>query len=151
MAQITLEEALKKIEEQKHLAEAIEQKDALINSLTSQNKELKKENVTLKTEVAANKHLSTAVEVKDDHIRRLGIELDVQKKELDDKNRVLYETTQKEKVLEENLKKVTEQNANVVSIANGYINNFRSYLKATQGALEIAVELEALLTEKVKK
>ena len=147
MAEITLEEAVKKLEEQKHLAESIEHKDGQINKLTDEIKELKKTIATLKTENQANRHLASAVENKDEQIRLLGIETDTLRKEL----KQAINENEKVKVLEDQIKKLTEQSTSIVAVANGYINNFRSYLKATQGALEIAVELEALLSEKIKK
>ena len=147
MAQLTLEEALAKLQEQKHLAEAIEQKDGLINSLQAQLKELKKDIATIKTENQANKHLASAIEAKDEQIRLFGIETDTLKREI----KKAISENEKVKVLEDQIKQLTEQSASIVGVANGYINNFRSYLKATQGTIELAVELEALLTEKIKK
>jgi predicted RNase H-like nuclease (RuvC/YqgF family) len=147
MAQLTLEEALAKLDEQKHIAEAIEQKDGLINSLQAQLKELKKEIATIKTENQANKHLASAIEAKDEQIRLFGLETDTLKKEV----KKAISENEKVKVLEDQIKQLTEQSANIVGVANGYINNFRSYLKATQGTIELAVELEALLSEKIKK
>jgi predicted RNase H-like nuclease (RuvC/YqgF family) len=147
MAQLTLEEALAKLDEQKHIAEAIEQKDGLINSLQAQLKELKKEIATIKTENQANKHLASAIEAKDEQIRLFGLETDTLKKEL----KKAISENEKVKVLEDQIKQLTEQSASIVAVANGYINNFRSYLKATQGTIELAVELEALLSEKIKK
>lgn len=142
--ELTLEQALEQLEKQKHLAEAVASKDAEIAGLKAQLKEVTGQ---VKTQV----HLGDAVAAKDSEIVKLTGEI-VELKRLQANHLGEKETLEQNvKVLEEQLKKTNEQARNISDIANGYINNFRSTLKSIQGTLEVAVELEALLTEKINK
>jgi len=112
-----------KIEEQKHLASAVEAKDKEIIELKKQLEGAKLE---------AREGSKNIVSAKDAEISRLKTELE--------QKRPLANSA-------ETLKKDLDK---AIAIGNSYINNFRSYLKAQQGALEMAIELETLLTEKIK-
>lgn len=129
--ELQLEELKVKLEQQNHLAKAVEAKDAEIIQLKQELELAKKE------AKEGNKLISNQ---KDELIKSLNVQLQNVSKEL--------ETKKNQTLGYEGLKKQLDD---AVLIANGYINNFRSYLKAQQGTLELAIELEALLAERLPK
>ena len=134
------EELIKIVEEQKHLAEAVEVKDREIISLKKLYEDEKRLNKELNGKVAASHHLSEAVIQKDKEI----IELNKLNQELKSKASTFAG-------LETRVKQLEEENKLLVAFVNPYINTFRSTLKGIQGALELGIELEALLAEKLAK
>lgn len=123
------EELIKIVEEQKHLAQAVEAKDREIAELRK-----------YKDEALKLKHASEAVIAKDKEI----IELNKLNQELKTKAGAYAG-------LETRVKQLEEENKLLVAFVNPYINTFRSTLKGIQGALELGIELEALLAEKLAK
>jgi hypothetical protein len=97
--------------------------------------------------VEEQKHLAEAVEVKDREI--------IQKnKEIIELNKLYQELKSKSPTfagLETRVKQLEEENKLLVAFVNSYINTFRSTLKGIQGSLELGIELEALLAEKLAK
>lgn len=120
-----------KLQEQKHLAEAVEAKDKEIV-------ELKK--AVENAKVNAQEAVKAVLGQKDTIIASIKEELGKVRAELEQK-----------KVITASVDTYKKEYEKAVQVANGYINNFRSYLKAQQGTLELAVELELLLSEKIGK
>lgn len=142
--ELTLEQALAELEAQKHLAEAVAAKD---NEIAKLKLDLAQANKTVREQ----QHLAAAVQNKDNEIIALKSE-NVELKRLQaNQNGEKENLESKLESIEKQLKETTEHNKTLVEIANGYITNFRSYLKSIQGGLEVAVELEALLSEKLNK
>jgi hypothetical protein len=174
------DELVKLLEEQRHLADAVVAKDGHIENLRGQLDNALKEVMSLKKELhkmlvdsEQKSHLAKSVEDKDKQIVELGI---LNKKFKDEKEALEVKAKEEKEVLERKIKEekvalerkvseitnkaneqekvvktLTENNTRLVEMANGYILNFRSMLKSLQGNLELAVELEAMLSEKIKK
>jgi hypothetical protein len=130
----------KELEDQSHLAEAINSKDREIVGLKNAFELEKKTNKLLNETIQSKAHLEQAVITKDKEI----VELSKQARELKVKNEPLPS-------MEAKIKQLEEENKKLVSFLNPYILNFRSTLKGLQGTLELAVELEAVLSEKIAK
>lgn len=118
--------------------------------------------VELQAKLDEQVHLAKAVEAKDKEIIELRRQVELLKVEAAEGNRAILEplrqhvqSLQKEldekRPLVDNAKLVKEEYEKLVQIANGYIVNFRNHLKAQQGSLDLAVELEAMLAEKLPK
>jgi hypothetical protein len=147
-----------KIQEQAHLASAVEAKDKEIIELKKLEVDLK----TLKQKVQEQSHLASAVESKDKEIVELKKQIELLKLEAKESNKVLIEKNNQQvlslskeletiRPLVKNSEQLKQQNDVLTQIANGYIDNFRSYLKNQQGALEMAIEIEVMLAEKLPK
>lgn len=133
-------ELSEKLEAQKHLAEAVDAKDREIVSIKNLLEAEKKTNKELNDKVKTNQHLSDAVISKD--------------KEIVELTKLLNETRSKAGAvpsLESRVKQLEEANKQLTEFLNPYILNFRSVLKGLQGTLELGVEMEALLSEKLAK
>lgn len=128
------EELIAKCEEQRHLASAVEAKDKEI-SILKQNKDF--EIASLSKKYAELKDLST----------REKNELSVKISELEAKLRAVPSITR----YEESIKKLEEENKRVIAFANQYINIFKNTLKALQGTLDNAIELQDILVNGVKE
>jgi anion-transporting ArsA/GET3 family ATPase len=124
--------------------------------------ELELEVASLRDKVAVQIHLASAVDAKDKEIVELKKQIELLKVEAKEGTKVVTEQQRQQianltKELEtirpmgKNAEQLKQQNELLTQIANGYIANFRSYLKAQQGALELAIEIEALLAEKLAK
>jgi uncharacterized Zn finger protein len=128
------EELVAKLEEQRHLAAAVEAKDKEIAKLrteTAQSIELlKKDYRDLKSHMAEEiaKKVATIAEL-EDTIKNFP---DIQK-------------------LEEAIKLLEEQNKKIVKFSNQHINVFRNTLKSLQGTLDNAIELEDIIVNGVKE
>lgn len=93
------------------------------------------------------KHLAEAVIAKDKEIVALTKEINEvreQLREAKNKNGTVPALEHRIKQLEDQVKGLTE-------FVSPYIMNFRSTLKGIQGALELGIELEAILSEKLNK
>ena len=95
--------------------------------------DLELEVVELRKKVQEQTHLAQAVEAKDKEIIELRKQLDTIRP------------------MAKNAEQLKQQNDVLTQIANGYINNFRNYLKSQQGALDMAIEIEVMLAEKLPK
>jgi uncharacterized protein with gpF-like domain len=104
MAQLTLEEAIAKLEEQKHLADAVDAKE--------------KEIARLKEQIVAE--------------------------------RTKQQNDEKDKVFKNQIEEKDKLIKKLIPILQAYQGSYRAFLKNIQGGLENAIELEALLNEKLK-
>lgn len=137
--EMTKAELLTLVKEQKHLAEAVDAKDKEITILTSDKAVLTKELSVLKQEYEPLKKLADypkQLSAKDAELQSTVAKLNVVTAELN-------ALKGKHKETEDTLTKT-------VNIANGYIGFARSLLKGFQGNLEVAVDLETALSEKLK-
>lgn len=92
---------------------------------------LEEANARLQRQVDEQKHLVAAVDAKDKEIGKLSDQISIKwQKQLEEKENII-------KVL--------------VGHLQAYQQAYRSFLKNTQGALENAVELEALISDKLNK
>jgi alpha-glucuronidase len=119
---LTKAELIEKLNEQKHLAEAVNAKDKEIANLKKEKHD-KDENLLQEIEKLNNKN-----------------------KEL---NHQLVGSMTKEKV-EEYVKMVQEENKNIREVANYYIKIHTDFLKQTQQNLEMAIFTEDLVSQKIK-
>ena len=106
------EELVKLLEEQVHLAKAVESKDAEINKLVEKIKKL---------------------------------EVDLKKLEVD------LAKVPDIKKFEDVITKLQDDNKRLVAFANQHINIFKNTLKALQGTLDNAIELEDIVVNGVKE
>jgi FMN phosphatase YigB (HAD superfamily) len=117
------EELVAKLEEQRHLAQAVEAKDVELGIAEKRFQEMK---------------------------NSFAKELDVQKakvKELQDEIRAFPDVEN----LKESIKTLEEQNKKIVAFGNQHINIFKNTLKALQGTLDNAIELEDIVVNSVKE
>ena len=129
-----------KVEAQKHLAEAVDSKDREIVSLKNLFEAEKKSNKDVNAKLVSQQHLSEAIIQKD--------------KEIVELTKVYQEAKSKigsTQGLEARLKQLEADNKNLTEFLNPYIMSMRSTLKGIQGTLELAVEMEAMLSEKITK
>lgn len=92
---------------------------------------LQEANRKLQAKVEEQRHLANAVEAKDKEIGNLSQQMSVKwQKQLDEKEGIIKQ---------------------LVGFIQVYQQNYRSFLKNVQGGLETAVELEALLSDKLNK
>lgn len=117
------DELVAKLEEQRHLAQAVEAKDVEIANISKQLAEIK---------LKANKEKQ---------------ELENKVSELDAKLKAVPSITR----YEDTIKKLEEENKRVIAFANQYINVFKNTLKALQGTLDNAIELQDMLVNTVKE
>jgi hypothetical protein len=117
------EELILKLEEQRHLASAVDAKDKEIASLSKKYAEIKDQTIKEKNE------------------------LTVKISELEAKLKAVPSITR----YEESIKKLEEENKRVIAFANQYINIFKNTLKALQGTLDNAIELQDMLVNTVKE
>ena len=128
------EELIVKLEEQRHLASAVDAKDKEIASLRNiKDSEI----ASLSKKYAEIKELS----IKEKN------ELTVKISELEAKLRAVPSITR----YEESIKKLEEENKRVIAFANQHINVFKNTLKALQGTLDNAIELQDMLVNTVKE
>jgi len=135
-----VKELTNKVEAQKHLSEAVDSKDREIVSLRNLFETEKKSNKDINAKLASQQHLSEAVIQKDKEIV-----------ELNKLNQELRAKSGNSQSLEARVKQLETDNKTLTEFLNPYILNFRSSLKGFQGTLELAIELEALLSEKINK
>ena len=119
---LTKAELIEKLNEKKHLAEAVNAKDKEIANLKKEKND-KDENLLQEIEKLNNKN-----------------------KEL---NHQLVGSMTKEKV-EEYVKSVQEENKTIREVANYYIKIHTDFLKQTQQNLEMAIFTEDLVSQKIK-
>jgi hypothetical protein len=117
------EELVKLLEEQVHLAKAVEAKDAEINKLEISVREIKERTTKEKLELV-------------EKIKELEVDLakvpDIKK-------------------FEDVITKLQDDNKRLVAFANQHINIFKNTLKALQGTLDNAIELEDIVVNGVKE
>jgi hypothetical protein len=139
------EELVKLLEEQRHLAQAVDAKDAEIISILKE-----KETTISKITETKNSEIATLskqyAEFKEKNIKEKN-ELSNKISELQNK----INSTPSIERYEESIKKLEEENKKLVSFANQYINVFKNTLKALQGNLDNAIELQDILVNGVKE
>jgi uncharacterized protein YdcH (DUF465 family) len=92
---------------------------------------LKQANARLEQTIEGSKHLATAIDAKDKEIGTLSQQMATKwQKQVEEKENIIKA---------------------LVTHLQSYQQAFRSFLKSTQGGLENAVELEALLTDQLNK
>lgn len=101
-------------------------------------------------------HLAAAVEAKDAEIVKNKEEIIKLKEECFKLNNQLTERNlkiqalEKEKAGRSSMEEREKIIKNLAQMLQSYQNSYRAFLKSTQGSLENAVELEALLSEQLK-
>ena len=156
--ELELADLRNKVAVQTHLASAVDAKDKEIIELKKLEVELR----GLRQKVQEQVHLASAVEVKDKELVELRKQVELLKVEAKEGTKVVTEQQRQQianltkeletiKPLVKSAEQLKQQNEVLTQIANGYIANFRSYLKSQQGALELAIEIEALLADKLAK
>ena len=124
---LTKKELIAIINDQKHLAEAVDQKDKEINRLTAIKAE----------EIAKIKNSTEAVKVS----------LEYQVQDLKDQ---LSKVPDLDKI-KEHIDNLTNENNLFRTSLSQYINVFKNLLKSQQGVLDNSIELEAMLYEQITK
>lgn len=124
---MTKDELIEKVQEQTHLAAAVDAKDREIIDIKSKHQSA----ITAK---------DTMITTKDKEI--IGLKAKVA--ELESKQRANEELVKGAKFLE-------EENKKVVNHLNMYIETFRNTLKAQQGVLDNAIQLEAFISESLRR
>jgi hypothetical protein len=105
----------------------MENKKELLEKIAS----LQEANLRLQQKIDEQKHLANAIDAKDQEIGKLSEHIGAKwQRQLEEKEKII-------KVL--------------VSHIQSYQQAFRAFLKNTQGGLENAVELEALLADQLNK
>lgn len=127
LTKMTKDELIEKVQEQTHLAAAVDAKDREIIDIKSKHQSA----ITAK---------DTMITTKDKEI--IGLKAKVA--ELESKQRANEELVKGAKFLE-------EENKKVVNHLNMYIETFRNTLKAQQGVLDNAIQLEAFISESLRR
>jgi predicted transcriptional regulator len=94
-------------------------------------------------------HLAAAVEAKDAEIAKLKEECFKLNNQLTERN-LKIQALEKEKAGRSSMEERERVIKNLARLLQGYQNSYRAFLKSSQGSLENAVELEALLSEQLK-
>ena len=158
---IKAQELTKVIEDLGHLKAAVEAKDKQIVDLLKASAFLEREVSEGKAAKAGSLQLSTTIEVKNQEINKLRSELnssiDIKNQEIN-KLRGEIELIKKNvpdsktiEVLSNNVKLLEERNKALVEFLSPYVANIRSFFKSIQGSLEMGIEMEAILYEKLNK
>lgn len=132
-SQLTKAELIEKLNEQKHLAQAVEAKDKEIANLLKE-KQNKDEKLL--------QEISQIRTQKQKEIEELN-------KTIKELNHQLIGSMTKEKV-EQYVKDVQEENKTIREVANYYIKIHTDFLKQTQQNLEMAIFTEDLVSQKIK-
>lgn len=151
---VKAQEMAKLIEDQKHLAAAVEAKDKQIIELIKASSILEKDALDGRAAKNATLQLNATVDVKNQEINKLRGEIEALKKTQKDELELIKKNTPDLKtieVLSNNVKLLEERNKALIEFVNPYVINVRSLLKGLQGTLELGVETEAILSEKINK
>jgi hypothetical protein len=158
---IKAQELTKVIGDMVHLKAAVEAKDKQIVDLIKASALLEKEVNEGKAAKAGSLQLSSTIEIKNQEINKLRSELnasvDIKNQEIN-KLRGEIELVKKNvpdskiiEVLTNNVKLLEERNKALVDFLSPYVANIRSFFKSIQGSLEMGIEMEAILYEKLNK
>lgn len=145
------------IQQQVHLAQAIEAKDAEINKLNSVITTQKEDNKRLQSKIDNDKHLAKAVEAKDAEINALKEHESHAIKGYAEKVTVLQNEIQqlKDKFASSNqvesaYKDLEQRHNKAVYLLEKYILAFRALAQIVSGAVDNAVMIDESLKEKLK-
>ena len=117
---MTKEELIKKLEEQKHLAKAVNAKDKEIADIRVKAKNMIKE----------------------------AVDRENMAKEKVNEIMTKYSESVTKEVLEKTIEKIEAERDKAIKIANRYIQAHRDYLKLTQHTLNMAISNEELISPK---
>jgi len=131
------------VENQKHLAAAVEAKDKEISEHIKAKQKTEQELIELKNLRLSISQANATVEFKNQELIKIKNEFEAYKKNVPSVE-VLENLKKEVKLLE-------EKNKNLIDFLNPYVSNVRSFLKGIQGTLELGIENEALLSEKLNK
>ena len=134
----TKEELIKMLDEQKHLAQAVDAKDSEIVKLKKEFDEFKRKSETKRAE--------DIKAIKDSEEK---VKLSLQHKVEDLSQRL--ESYGDVEQLKKGYDILLQENKKLVSSLNSYIQAFRNHMKAVQATLDNTIELEALLFEKLQQ
>lgn len=151
---VKAQEMAKLIEDQKHLAQAIEAKDKQIVELIKASSVLEKDASEGRAAKNAALQLNQTVDYKNQEINKLRGEIETLKKTQKDELDLIKKNTPDPKameVLSNNVKLLEERNKALVDFLSPYVSNIRSLLKAIQGSLELGIEIEGILYDKMNK
>jgi seryl-tRNA synthetase len=112
-------------------------------------KELVEKIANLEEKLNDQKHLADAVNAKDVEIAKLKEDHNKAVNQLTEKN-LKIQALEKEKAARGSTEEKDNIIKNLAKMLQGYQNSYRAFLKSSQGSLENAVELEALLSEQLK-
>lgn len=127
LTKMTKDELIEKIQEQAHLAEAVEAKDKEISQLQKEIEEIKKNN------------LKQVIE-----FRKIT---DV----LKGKNAEFEKNIINNEALVKSAAKLDEENKRLLINLNLYVEAFRNTLKAQQGVLDNAIQLDTFISESLRR
>lgn len=127
LTKMTKDELIEKIQEQAHLAEAVEAKDKEISQLQKEIEEIKKNN------------LKQVIE-----FRKIT---DV----LKGKNAEFEKNIINNEALVKSAAKLDEENKTLLINLNLYVEAFRNTLKAQQGVLDNAIQLDTFISESLRR
>jgi len=140
---LKVNELLKTIEDLGHLKSAVDAKDKDIIGLTKNIQIFERDSNELKSLRSSFAQLNITLENKNHEFNKLKADYDA------------YKRTAPSLEVLENLKKdvkvLEERNKALTDFLNPYVMNVRSVLKGIQGTLELGIENEALLSEKINK
>lgn len=131
------------VEQQRHLADAVNAKDKEIIDLTKAKSLLEKDLIELKSLRQSVVQAGATLESRTQELNKLRADYEAYKKTVPSLD-VLENLKKDVKILE-------ERNKSLIEFLNPYVANFRSVLKGIQGTLEVGIEYEALLSEKINK
>ena len=131
------------MENQKHLAAAVDAKDKEISEHIKAKQKTEQELIELKNLRLSISQANATVEFKNQELIKLKNEFEVYKKSVPSVE-VLENLKKEVKLLE-------EKNKSLIDFLNPYVSNVRSLFKGIQGTLELGIEIEALLSEKINK
>lgn len=117
---MTKEELIKKLEEQKHLAKAVNAKDKEIADIRVKAKNMIKE----------------------------AVDRENMAKEKVNELMTKYSESVTKEVLQKTIEKIEAERDKAIKVANRYIQAYRDYLKLTQHTLNMAISNEELISPK---
>jgi hypothetical protein len=148
------QELTKVIEDLGHLKAAVEAKDKQIVDLIKASTVLERDASEGRAAKAGSLQLNATVDIKNQEINKLRGEIEALKKSHKDELDLITKTTPDPKAIEvltNNVKLLEERNKALVEFLSPYVANIRSFFKSIQGSLEMGIEMEAILYEKLNK
>lgn len=148
------QELTKVIEDLGHLKAAVEAKDKQIVDLIKASSVLEKDASEGRAAKAGTLQLNATVDIKNQEINKLRGEIEILKqKQKEDLDTIKKNTPDAKaiEVLTNNVKLLEERNKALVEFLSPYVANVRSFFKSIQGSLEMGIEMEAILNEKLNK
>ena len=148
------QELSKIIEDLGHLKAAVEAKDKQIIDLIKASSVYEKEANEGKLAKNASLQLNATVDAKNQELNKLRNEIETLKRNHAEQLESIKKNSPDPKAIEvltNNVKLLEERNKALVDFLSPYVSNIRSLLKAIQGSLELGIEIEGILYDKMNK